>query len=351
MKKNILPDRLNLRKQYRRNVKFRFIVQVLGVILGSVICGICFPTFYRAADIIPSGLSGVSLIIAEKIFHNADLTSIVYLIMNVFLFLFALKLFGWKFLVLSLIGLGAYTVAMQFFAIPKLSTPAISFPDFGDYRILYAIIGGGLAGLGQGIAFRMGGSTGGSDVAANIINKLNPRIKTGVAVLIINICVIALTVIVSGWQTALYAIIVAVINKITCDMVLDGAKTVRAFYIICDKDEEISQAILQRFHRGVTLIPAQGRFSGKEKKLLLCLVANYQAREMKEIVKDIDKNAFVFSTSVNETLGDGYFMKEVSVRKNKIRLANAETKQNIKLERLKARPKDSFGKKFKSPKK
>ena len=165
--------------------------------------------------------------------------------------------------------------------------------------------------------------------------------------LIINFIVISITVLVRGWQTGLYALIIAVISTITCDMVLDGVKTVRAFYIVCDNEEQVAEKILQRFHRGVTVLPVKGAFSGKEKRMLLCLVANSQAREMKEIVRDIDKNAFVFSTSVNETLGDGYFMKEASIYKNKINGAKQDIKTQAKHRRLSKRPKQTFGRKFK----
>ncbi len=338
-----INEKLNLKYQYRKNKKFRTAVEIFAVIIGSFIAGLAFPTFFLPAQIIPSGLSGIALLIAEGL-GSADFTSIIYLILNLILFLFALKLFGWKFIMLTLIGLGAYTLAMEFFAVPGISNP-VDQPQ--HFQLLYSIIGGGLAGVGQGIAFRMGGSTGGSDIAAKIINKFFPKIKTGVGVLIINFIVITTTVIVKGWQTALYAIIVAVISTITCDMVLDGAKTVKAFYIICDKDQEIADKILKAFHRGVTVIPAQGKFSGKEKKMLLCLIANYQEREMKEIVKETDKNAFVFSTTVTETLGDGYFMKEASIHKNKMRSAELNLKSGFKYNVLKVRPKKVFGKKFK----
>lgn len=348
MKKSATFRKLNIRSEYRKNDKFRFAMQVIGVLIGAMVSGMIFPTFYVPANIIPSGLSGIALLIAKGIGHP-ELVTVVYLIMNVILFLIALKLFGWRFVILTLIGIGGFSLAMQFFKVPVISTPNVE--EFPDYRILYCFIGAGIAGAGQGLAFRMGGSTGGSDIAANIINKFAPKIKTGVAVLIINIIVITITVIVEGWQTALYAVIVSVVSTITCDMVLDGKKTVKAFYIICDKEEEVANAILKRFSRGVTLLNAQGMFSKKEKKMLLCLVASNQAREMKEIVKDIDKNAFVFSTSVSETVGDGNFLKEASIIKHKIQHAPTLTKlDNKDLRAIKERPKKSFGKKFSNQK-
>lgn len=329
----------DIRKEYRRNQKFRFVVQLLGVLIGAIINGMAFRTFFKPVNIISSGMSGVAQLVSYGIFGNYDYTTIVYLLINVVLFLIALKLFGWKFIVFTVVGIAGYTVAMQYFAIPGLGQT--------EDLLLYSLIGGGLAGVGQGIAFRMDGSTGGSDIAAKIINKFFPKVKTGVAVLIINFIVITITVVTMGWQTGLYAIITAVISTITCDMVLDGVKTVRAFYIVTDKEEEISNRILQHFHRGVTVLPVKGGYSKEEKKMLLCLVGNSQAREMKEIVKDTDKDAFMFSTAVNETLGEGYFMREASPLKNKTKKAKAGAKSPERYNAMQKRPKKNFGKKFK----
>ena len=143
-----------------------------------------------------------------------------------------------------------------------------------------------------------------------------------------------LSIITSGVQTGLYALVIAVISSLATNLVLDSSKRVDAFYIICDKDEEIAQAILDKYHRGVTKLDAMGMFSKKEKTLLLCLIPFSQSQGIKSLIHDIDKDAFVFSTSVTETVGDGNFMREASILKNKIKNAKPHIKNQNKYSRL-----------------
>ena len=302
-----------LENKQKKDIK-RLLFQALVVAVVALCAGGVFKSFFEPAGIIPTGLSGLSLIIREGILQlGIDIpTSLIYLALNLILFAFAFKIMGWKFLLLTAIGMGSYTLGMQFLAIPQIAT-ATSIDV-----LLYTVVGSIISGLCVGVAMKFGGSTGGSDIVGIIINRYFPKIKTGYCLHLINAVVIALSIVVGGLQTALYAISVAVINALTTNLVLDGSKRVVAFYIICDKDEEIAEAILQKYHRGVTRIEAVGMFSKKDKAVLLCLVPNDNAREMHKLVKNIDDNAFVFSAPVTETMGDGNFMKQMSIFKNKI---------------------------------
>lgn len=305
----------------------KFIVQIVMVSIAAFVGGINFKNFFESAGIIPTGISGLAMIVRDGLASiGLSLpTAVVYLIFNLFIFLFAFRIFGWKFLVLSALGIGFYTLGMQFGAIP-----VIAYAENID-KLLYAIVGAILGGLSVGVAMKYGGTTGGSDIAGVIINRYFPKIKTGYCLLMINAIVLTLSIITSGLQTGLYALIVAVVNSLTTNLVLDGSKRVVAHYIICDtdKDEEISQALLERYHRGVTKIDGLGMFSKKEKSILLCLLPNEQSAEMKKIVSEIDNESFVFSSSVTETLGSGTFMKEHSIFKNKVKEANSILKNEV----------------------
>ncbi len=311
----------------KKDKNLRFVLQIIMVALAGVIGGFSFCSFFEPAGIIPTGLSGLAQII-HNLFEQGGIniaTSIIYLIINVFLFVFALRMFGYKFIILTLVGLSTYTLSMQFLSIPAITSQSSDI-------LLFSIVGGALYGFGVGIAYRYGGSTGGSDILAVIINKYFPRVKRGICILFINVVVIILTVITSGLSTGLYAIIVSVISSWGTDFVLDKIKRVRAFYIICDKDEEISEAILNAYHRGVTRIDGQGMFSKKDKSILLTLIPDVQTEELRAIVQSIEPNAFVFSNIVSETYGDGKFLKEQSLFKNKISKANSFLKQSKKID-------------------
>lgn len=311
----------------------KFVLQIIVVAMAGLIGGSTFKTFFDPAGIIPSGITGFAQII-HNLLEKASIiipTSIVYLIINIIIFSFAFKIFGWKFLVLSGIGVGTYALGIQFGAIPGINDVAKENIDV----LLYAVVGAIIYGLTIGTAFRFGGSTGGSDIAAAIINRYIPSIKTGYCLLIINAIVIILTAITSGLSTCLYAVVVAVISSMTTNLVLEGSKRVVSFYIICNKDEEIANAIFEKFKRGVTRLEAKGMYSKQNKAMLLCLIPNENAHEMKKVVKEIDEDAFVFSASVAETIGEGNFMKEMSKFKTKIKNSQQSLKNKIKYNKYK----------------
>lgn len=307
----------------------KFLIQVFMVAVAAFLGGFAFKNFFEASGIIPTGLSGLSMIIRNG-FLSAGVnipTAVIYLIINVFLFLFAFKIFGWRFLVLSAVGIGFYTLAMQFTAIPAL----VEIAENDNNLLLCAVVGAMMGGLCVGVAMKFGGTTGGSDIAGVIINRYFPKIKTGYCLLMINVIVLILAVATTGMiELGLYALVVAVVNSLATNLVLDGSKRVVAYYIICDKDEEIGNAILEKYNRGVTRLEARGMFSKKEKSMLLCVVPHAQTGEFKSIVNKIDENAFVFSAPVSETIGDGNFLKESSVFKNKVRKSARSLKNNKK---------------------
>ncbi len=317
-----------LENRQKKDIKKLF-VQIFVVAVVALLAGMAFRNFFEESGIIPTGLSGLAMVICDLLgMAGVNVpTVVVYLIMNLALLVFAFRIMGWRFLLLTVVGIGCYTLAMQFLAIPALVQATASD------KLLSCFVGASVTGLCIGVATKFGGSTGGSEIMAVIINRYFPKIKTGYCLLLINAVVLVLSVIVGGLSTGLYALVVSVVNAVATNMVLDGSKRVMSFYIICDKDEEVADAILQRFHRGVTRLEAVGMFSKKNKAVLLCLVPNENAREMKKIVHSVDEEAFVFSAPVTETMGDGNFMKEMSQFKNKVRKAENNIKNKTKYSR------------------
>lgn len=307
----------------------KFLLTALGVAILGFVGGCAFKTFFESQEIIPTGMSGFALII-HNLFYSGGLnipTAIIYLVLNVIVFAFALKSFGWKFLVLSAVGMGFYTLAMQFGLIEAI----VSTPD----KLLFAIVGGIISGLVVGLSLRLGGSTGGSDVLGALINQKFPKIKTGYCILGFNIIVLTLSILTQGVQTGIYAVLVSIISSLATNFVLDSSKSVVAYHIVCDKSDQIAKAIMKKYHRGVTEVDVRGAYSDTSKTMLLVLIPSRQAIEMKKLVSSIDENAFVFSSLVTETIGQGNFMKEKSELKNKIASMNSpilktNTKFNFK---------------------
>ena len=314
-------------KKFAKSEAYRFVLQAFNVIVAGILGGVAFKTFFEPSGIIPTGFSGLSVIIHNALLSVVNIpTAVIYTFINVILFLLALRLFGWRFLALSLIGTAAYILSMQFGYIEALANSSTE-------KLLFAVVGGVISGSAIGFGLRSGGSTGGTDIAGAIINKKFPNIKAGSGILIINVIVLTLSVITVGVQTGLYALVIAVISSISTNVVLNTSKRVVAYYIICDKDEELAQVILDKYHRGITKINAEGMFSKKEKKLLLCILPYEQSLGLKKLVKTVDENAFVFSESVDETVGDGKFLLEESIFKNKVKSATASLKNKNKYTR------------------
>lgn len=285
------------------NKYMKVVIQVIAIIVGCFIMGLGYRSFYLPNSITPSGFLGLATIISALLARaNVMLSpSIIYILMNVILFILALRYFGWKFTLFTVIGVFAYSLAVDYAAIPGFTSNDI---------LLSSILGGAMMGIGVGIVMRFGGSTGGSDIVALLINKFKPNFKTGMCGFCVNVIVLTLSIIVFGMNATLYAIVAIFVSGTLTDVMLNGTKSARAYYIICDKDEEIASAILKTFRRGVTRISVEGVFSNKQKKMLVVLITNHQAPRMKSIVKEIDSSAFVYSSEVHEAIGESMFMKE-----------------------------------------
>jgi len=201
-----------LENKRKKEIK-KLLMQIFVVAVVAIIGGAAFKNFFVGSDfngtgkIIPTGLSGLAEIINIGISHLGIKipTAVVYLIINLILFAFALKIMGWRFLLLTGIGMGLYTVGMQFCEIPALINVV------STDKLLSCVVGAAITGLTIGVAIKFGGSTGGSDIAGVIINRYFPRIKTGYCLLIINGIVLTLSIVVGGIQTGIYALVAAVV--------------------------------------------------------------------------------------------------------------------------------------------
>ena len=284
------------------------IINVLFIILGTVIMAFAFNIFLFPNDISPSGFSGLSAIFSillAKVGIKIS-TSVIYLALNAILYLIAYKLLGKKFAIMALIGILSFSVALELVAlIPWVVT--------GDL-LLCSIYGAGIMGFGIGLVLRNNGSTGGSDLLALIVRSKTHILTTGQIMMSINIIVLILSCVTYGFGPLMYSIITLALSSVVTDFVIDGATGVRAYYVFTTKKEEVCKAIYDQIGRGVTEIKAEGMYTHTEKDILLCLLNKYRAPLLKNIVQNIDADAFVFCTPVSEVIGRGF---SIPIKKNK----------------------------------
>lgn len=279
----------------------KHIINILGIIIGAFIMGISYNTFYASQGFVLSGFSGIAILIKNGLaLININLSvSLIYLFLNVILFIFAFKVLGKTFTIYALIGIISYTFFLDF-------ADFFSIGDSANDLLLCCIYGGVFTGLGTGLVLKMGGSTGGGDLLGCIINSKNNKISIGTIMLSVNLVVLILSIIFYGLDKGLYSGIAVYLCGMISDIIVEGSRSVSAYYIISQKSDEMANAIMFHLKKGVTAFDAVGMYTNVESRVLLCLVYKHQIYDLQRIIYSIDKNAFVFSTKVSESMGRGF---------------------------------------------
>ena len=287
------------------------IIEYLLITVGSIITAISVNVFLSPYKIAPGGVTGI----ATVIYHlSGGLFPIgaTMLAMNIPLFILGIRIIGARFALRSLYGtifLSLIIDILRPFA-TKFSERYLlqldnlaSDPDL----LLYSIFGGVFMGLGLGLVFRAGATTGGTDLAAAILNHFIPAVTIGQSLLFIDTVVILLAaVFFQSFRLALYASVTLFISTKIIDIIIQGVNYAKSVLIISDKSEEIALKIMKELERGVTGLQGKGMYTRTEKQVLYCIVHRNQITQLKEIVREIDDKAFVILTEVREVLGEGF---------------------------------------------
>ena len=187
-----------------------------------------------------------------------------------------------------------------------LGVTSIGSP-FSHDVLLSSIYGGVIVGVGVGLAVSRNASTGGTDFAAVILNKIYPRFSVAVYILIIDaVIILASSLAFDDYSIILYATLSLYITTRIADDIIEGVDFAKAIYIISDRCDEISKCIITDLDRGVTGIYIRKMYSENEGVMLMCIIRKNQFLKLKKIVKDIDENAFIILTDVREVLGEGF---------------------------------------------
>ncbi|MBQ8748866.1 MAG: YitT family protein [Clostridia bacterium] len=309
---------------------FGVFIKIFCILLGTFILGCAYNLFYAPNDIVLGGFGGLSMLISgwlETVNLYIDM-NIIYFALNILIFIFAVKLLGKSFAFYTLIGITSYTVFLSL-------TEFVSTITIPNDLLLCCLYGGVLMGVGVGIVVRVGSSTGGADLLGCIANHFSRKMTVGNVSMVINFIVVILSVLTYGIELSLYSIISIYISGIITDLVVEGPKTVKAYYIISKNYVEISDAIMNKLGRGVTALHAEGMYTRNDQRVLLCIVYKHQIGSLKNIIYSIDNKAFVYSVSVNDAMGKGFSTLSPSqsilqrlTLKNKIKAVPAQNLQN-----------------------
>lgn len=285
----------------KREVK-SVILDYIFITIGLIISSIGIRVFLVPGKIAAGGVSGVSIILHHVFGFKVGMSM---LLMNIPLFIIGIKSFGKGYGLKTLYG----TIFLSFFidsieyVMPNIDT-LIDYSKGGNL-LLAPIYGGVITGFGIGLVMKYGGSTGGTDIVAQVLNKFT-KVPTGYAMMMVDFYVIIAATIVFGWEAALYALICLYATGIFIDKTLEGVSYSKMVLIISDEYDKIKEMILFDIERGGTGIAANGLYTDNEKKMILTVLANKEIHELKEFIKAIDKNAFIIVTDVHEVYGEGF---------------------------------------------
>ncbi|MDD4588123.1 MAG: YitT family protein, partial [Heliobacteriaceae bacterium] len=219
--------------------------------------------------------------------------------------------FNLPFLVLGYIRIGKRFVASTLFSIVILAVGVSilrPFPGVTGDMLLAAVFGGIILGLGVGLIIRFGGSLDGTEIVAIIMSK-RAGFSVGEVIMFFNIFILSSAGFFLGWDKAMYSLIAYFIAFKTIDLTIQGLDDTKEVKIISDKSEIIAEALIERLGLGVTFLKGKGGYSGEAKPVLYSLISRFEIGELKSIIDEIDENAFVTVSNINEVMG-GVFKKK-----------------------------------------
>lgn len=270
------------------------------IIIGTFLMAISINVVYEPMSLVTGGITGLSIVIKylSKPFIDGGIPIwLSNVILNVPLFLIAIKLNGISFIKKTLFATVSLTVAL--YIIPVLD---ITYTDY----LLAAIFGAVIGGVGLGLVFATTATTGGTDLLGMIIHLKFKHITAAQLLAIIDGIIVIAGGLTFGIQRALYAVIAVYITSKVIDSILEGLKFAKLAYIISDHYESIAKDIMDTVDRGVTSIHATGMYSNEEKKMLFCVVSKKEIVNIIDIVAKKDPSAFVIVSDVREVLGEGF---------------------------------------------
>ena len=275
----------------------KIILDVVLIALGSIAFALGFDLFLVPQGINAGGLTGLAMIVVALTDHGSVGTLVI--LCNIPLFILGWRGVGRKFFFGSLLGMLLSNIAIDVVAV--LLPPILVEP------LLACLYGGALSGFGLGLVFARGASTGGVDIAARLVKQRLRSFSMGRVLLAIDLLIVALTGIAfRDLNRALYCAVTLYVSSIVLDSVVYGFDYSMVALIISDSYRQIAQAIDEKLDRGATLLRGEGAYTGREKQVILVAVRKGQLPELKQIVSEIDRDAFVIVQNAHQVQGEGF---------------------------------------------
>lgn len=263
------------------------------IVLGSIIVAISINSLIIPNKIADGGVTGVAILLH----YISDWPiSWLVLLLNIPLFIVGWRMVGRTFLLYSVLGVTALSIALD-----MSSTVPIITKD----TLLAAIFGGVVSGIGMGIIFRSRGSLGGTDILAVFFSRTS-SFSVGQILMGIDAIIFLVTAIILSPESAMYAMIYMFIATKVIDLVQEGLNHSKSVLVVTTQPNTIAQDIMDKLDRGVTLFNAVGAYSGENKQVVYCIINRTEISQVKEIIHQRDPRAFLAISDIPEVVGEGF---------------------------------------------
>ncbi|MFB6466022.1 YitT family protein [Cytobacillus sp. Hz8] len=271
------------------------------ILLGAAILAFGLVHFNMQNNLAEGGFTGITLLLFFLFKWDPSYTN---LILNIPLFFVGWKLLGKTTFLYTIIGTVGVSVFLWIF-----QRYSFEMPLYEDL-MLAALFAGVFIGIGLGIIFRYGGTTGGVDIIARLVHKFF-GVSMGKTMFIFDFCVITISLVFYlSYREAMYTLVAVFIGARVIDFMQEGAYTARGAMIISNHNNEIANKIMEEMYRGVTVLRGYGSFTKEDREVLYCVVAKNEIVRLKNIIDSVDPHAFVSVTIVHDVLGEGFTLDE-----------------------------------------
>ncbi len=272
--------------------------RILFITIGASLMAVGLEIFLVPNDIIDGGIAGISIMLHEM--TDLPLGLFLFLINLPFLFI-GYKQIGKTFAMSTLYGVAVMSIGTFLLH---------SVPPLTITKVLAAIFGGVILGLGVGLVIRFGGSLDGTEIVAILINKKTP-FSVGEIVMFFNFFILLASGFVFEWDSAMYSLIAYFIAYKAIDITIEGLDESKSIWIISEDYKEIGAAIMNRLGRGVTYLNGEGAFTGDSKRVIFCVITRLEEAKLKSIVQEIDPAAFMAVGNIHDVRGGRFKKKDI----------------------------------------
>lgn len=271
--------------------------EYLVILLGALVQALAMRLFLVPGQLVSGGISGAAQILNH--FISFPIGAMVF-IGNIPLFFL-----GWRFLGGHRFAFRTAFAVGTFSLFTDLLVLLISPAGVTQDNVLNALFGGVVLGIGLGLVYRGGGTSGGSDILGRILNH-RLGISISQAYLITDTIVVLAGGFAFSWEKALYGMVVIYVSGLAAEMISEGSSVFRTAIIISEKSEAISREVMTVLERGVTVLSGIGAYTGADRPVLYCVITRSEVNQLKQMVKEIDPQAFMVIGVTHEALGEGF---------------------------------------------